>query len=90
VSNYPRKRVGARQSVFELQELPKKGFLLSCEQRQIRGILPAAQHRAQRDDHDLDEFMKPGVAAARIIQFLETSRQAFHEILQPLPSRRNG
>ena len=89
-AEHPRKRVVARQSVFELQELPKEGFLLSCEQRHIRGILPAAQHRAQRDDHDLRQIMKPRVAVARITQFLKTSCQAFHAILQPQRPRRDG
>jgi len=64
----------ARQSLFELQELSKKCFLLSREQLHIRSILPAAQDRAQRDDHDLDKIMPAGVAGARIRQILETSR----------------
>jgi hypothetical protein len=89
-AEHPRERVVARQSLFELQELPKKRFLLPCEQRHVRSILPAAQHRAQRDDHDLDKIMPPGVAGARIRQILETSRQAFHASLQPPRPRRGG
>ena len=80
----------ARQSLFELQELPKKCFLLSREQLHIRSILAAAEDRAQRNDHDLDEIMKPGVAGARILQILETSRQTFHASLQPSRPRRIG
>ena len=82
-AEHPGESVVARQSLFELQELPKKCFLLSREQLHIRSILAAAEYRAQRNDHDLDEIMKPGVAGARILQIFETSRQTFHASLQP-------
>jgi len=73
-AEHPREGVVARQSLFKLQELSKKRFLLPCEHRHVRSILPAAQDRAQRDDHDLDKIMPAGVAGARIRQILETSR----------------
>jgi hypothetical protein len=89
-AEHPRERVVARNSLFELQELPKERFLLLGEQLHIGSILPAAQHRAQRDDHDLDEIMLTGVAGARVRQILETCRQAFHASLQPPRPRRDG
>ena len=45
-AEHPREGVVARQSLFELQELSKKRFLLPREHRHVRSILPAAQDRA--------------------------------------------
>jgi len=65
----------ARQSLFELQELPKKCFLLSRNNSISEAYWPP-----QRTVHSAmtmisTKIMKPGVAGARILQILETSRK---------------
>ncbi len=60
------KRVVARQSIFEFQELPKKLFLLPREQRHVPCILPAAKHSAERNNYDLHQVMSASVAGAGV------------------------
>jgi len=69
----PGESVVARQSLFELQELRRNASFSRANNSISEAYLAAAKDRAQRNDHDLDEIMKPGVAGARILQI---SKQA--------------
>ena len=74
-------RVVARHPVGERQDAAQKWLLGLREQRHVHRTLPAAQHRAQRDEQKLVEVMQAGIAGPRIIQLVP----ARHKLVQDNP-----
>ncbi len=88
-------RVVARHPVGERQDAPqarakrceRERLLGLREQRHVHRTLPAAQHRAQRDEQKLVEVMQGGIASPRIVQ-LVPARRKLVQGTTPMPNQR--
>src|ERR1019366_3390514 len=54
----PAERIGAGDPVLQSQELPQQRFLRAAKQRHVRRAFRSAQHRSQRDDKDIEQFVQ--------------------------------
>jgi len=68
-------RVVARRPVGEREDAAKKPLLGLREQRHVHRTLPAAQHRAQRDEQKLVEVVQARVAGPRVVQLVPAGRK---------------
>jgi hypothetical protein len=68
---HPAEGVVARDAMLQPQKLPQERALRPAKQRHVRAVLPAAQHRTQRDHQNLVQQMPLGVAGSRIVQILD-------------------
>jgi hypothetical protein len=78
----PAEGVVARDAMVQAQELPQERLLRLPEQRHVRAVLAAAEHRAERDDQQLVQVVT-GIRAARVVN----TREARNEILHGLTLR---
>jgi len=68
-------RVVARHPVGQRQDAAQERLLGLRKQRHVHRTLPAAQHRAQRDEQKLVEVMQAGVAGPRVVQLVPARRK---------------
>src|ERR1700682_5173824 len=77
----PAERLVARYAMLQAQEKPQQPFLRSSEFRHIRARLGSAQHRSQRDEQHLQQFVSR-IVGARVRQPPENLLELAH----PTPS----
>jgi hypothetical protein len=65
---HPAKRVVRGDPARQRQERPQPRFLRTPKRRHMHPVVGPADHRTQRDRHDVDEAMLLQVVASRILQ----------------------
>jgi hypothetical protein len=68
---HPAEGVVARDAMLQPQKLLQERAFRPAKKRHVRAVLPAAQHRTQRDHQNLVQQMPLGVAGSRIVEILE-------------------
>ena len=69
----PAERVVAWRAVLKLEDAAQEPQLGAGKLRHVGAILPAGQHRTQRDHQHLQQIMPSGVPSPRIVQSLKAS-----------------
>ena len=80
-AEHPAEGVVARNAVLQLQDAAEKILLGLAELGHVHRRLPATEHRAQRNHHDLQQIVPPGIAGPWILKRLKARPQSFHPTL---------
>lgn len=82
-AKHPAEGVVTGHTVLQLEKTAQKFFLGAGELGHVHRVLAAAQNRAQRHHHNLQQIMAPGIARPRIVKPLKAGGKPFHLVLHP-------